>query len=130
KPEDIARTVLSSPPMTRRRFRARRSSSMAAPQPRPPARRSIAGKLADLPSQPAAVIARRGRLHLSRRVQVGCCLQRAGNGLLAMFRADLDAVGKDEFGVLDADEAEHEAQIGFQMFADRSRRARAVEAAA
>ena len=40
------------------------------------------------------------------------------------------SVGEDEFGIVHADEAEHPAQIGFQMFADRGRRAGAVETAA
>ena len=47
-----------------------------------------------------------------------------------MLGTDLDAVGGNEFRILDADEAEHPAQIGFQMFADRGRRARAVKSAA
>ena len=47
-----------------------------------------------------------------------------------MFGSDLDAVGGNEFRILDADEAEHPAQIGFQVFAEGSRRARTIKAAA
>jgi len=43
------------------------------------------------------------------RAKVGRGLQGAGQRLLPVFRADLNAVGKDEFGILDADEAEHPA---------------------
>ena len=47
-----------------------------------------------------------------------------------MFGSNLDADGRNEFGIVHTDEAEHETQIGFQMFADRGRCARAVEPAA
>ena len=46
-------------------------------------------------------------------------MQRAGQRLLAMFRSHLDAVSRNEFGIGDADEAEHPAQIGFEVLADR-----------
>src|ERR1019366_8339647 len=64
------------------------------------------------------------------RVEIGGRLQRAGQRFLAVFGSDLDSVGGDKFGVGDPDEAEYPAQIGLQMFADRRRRAGAVEAAA
>src|ERR1700749_837046 len=66
----------------------------------------------------------------SRRAKTGRGLQGTGESLLAVFRADLDAVGIDQFGVGDADEAEHPSQIGFEMLAERGGRAGAVEAAA
>ena len=47
-----------------------------------------------------------------------------------MLGTDLDAVGGNEFRILDSDEAEHPAQIGFEMLADSSRRARTIKAAA
>ena len=52
-----------------------------------------------------------------RGVERACRLQRARHGLLARLGADLDAVGGDEFGIFHADEAEHPAQIGFEMLA-------------
>ena len=63
-------------------------------------------------------------------VQIGRRLQCAGQRLLAMLRSDLDAIGGNEFGVLHADEAEHPAQIGFEVFADRRRRTGAIKSAA
>ena len=71
----------------------------------------------------------RSRLN-SGGVQIACGFQRAGHGFFAMLGTDLDAVGGNEFRILDADEAEHPAQIGFQVLADRGRRARAIKAAA
>ena len=67
---------------------------------------------------------------LLSRAQIGRGLQRVGQRLFTMFRSDLDSVGGNEFGMGDPDEAEHPAQIGFQMLADRGRRAGAIETAA
>jgi hypothetical protein len=36
-----------------------------------------------------------------------------------MLGTDLDAIGGNEFRALDSDEAEHPAQIGFQVLAER-----------
>src|SRR6185369_14865892 len=63
-------------------------------------------------------------------VQIACRLQCAGHRFFAMFRSDLDAVGGNEFRIPDADEAENPAQVSFEMFADRGRRARAIKTAA
>src|SRR6185295_8688 len=45
------------------------------------------------------------------------------------FGSYLDAISGNEFRILDADEAEHPAQVSFEMFADRGRRAGPIEAA-
>jgi hypothetical protein len=64
------------------------------------------------------------------RAEIGGRLQGIGQRFLAVFGSDLDSVGGNKFRVRDADKAEHPAQIGFQMFAGRRRRAGAVKAAA
>jgi hypothetical protein len=50
--------------------------------------------------------------------------------LLTEFRTDLDSIGGNELQLRDTDEAEHAAQIGFEMFERCCRRVGAVEAAA
>src|SRR5882757_9005794 len=65
-----------------------------------------------------------------RRLEVGCSLQGDCQRFLAVLRSELDSIGGNKFGVCDADEAEHPAQIGFEMFAHRRRRAGAVVSAA
>src|SRR5215510_6124978 len=62
--------------------------------------------------------------------EVAGCLQRASHRFLAMLRSNLDAVGGNEFAIVDADKAEHPTQIGFEMLADRGGRAGAIKAAA
>ena len=51
------------------------------------------------------------------RVEIPGGLQRAGQRFFAMLRPDLDAIGRNEFGIVHADKAEHPAQIGFQVLA-------------
>src|ERR1700676_5079990 len=67
---------------------------------------------------------------LSCGVKIGCRLQGTCERLLAMFRSDLDPLGGNEFEVVDADETEHPAQIGFHIFARRGRRTGPIESAA
>src|ERR1700722_3708910 len=65
-----------------------------------------------------------GGLELSRP------FERADQRLLAIFRADLNALGDDEFEICDTDEAKDRTQVGFQMLGRLGRGAGAIEAAA
>ena len=72
----------------------------------------------------------RSRLN-SGGVQIACGFQRAGHELSHDVR-DRPGLPSAEMnsGFFNSDEAEHPAQIGFQVLADRGRRARAIKAAA
>jgi len=66
----------------------------------------------------------------SRDAEISRNMQRTGYRFFPMLGSDLDSVGGNEFGIGHADEAEHPAQISFQMFADGGRCAGAVISAA